>query len=251
MNHSAHERRRAGAGRTSSARDRAAQGDRRHSRPRMSPGRSASTRSRATQAERMRARRRRRRRSPLPALTAVLLLALIIGCILLYPRPEPVQEPTLPMRYTAQIEAAAEEFSLEPAYLYAVVMMESSFRPDARSDVGAMGLMQIMPSTGKWIAKKLGVSDSFIPEILDDPAVNVRFGSWYLRFLLNRYNGDMRCASAAYHAGQGTVDKWLDDPALSPDGQTLAVIAYESTDNYVNKVMKYYETYSAMLLQAD
>ena len=219
-------------------------------RVRMPGNRSASTRSRATEIDRMRARRKKPRRNPgFAALCAILLLVIAIGGALLYrsSRPQQPTEPDYPMQYTEAVAAAAEEFSLEPAYLYAVILAESSFRPNAESNVGALGLMQIMPDTGAWIAKKLDMADAYTTDMLTDPATNVRFGAWYLRFLLDRYNGDKRCASAAYHAGQGTVDNWLADPSCSPDGITLAVIAYDSTNNYVNKVMKYYEAYLALL----
>lgn len=221
----------------------------------MSAARSASTRSRATEIDRIRARRRakRRRRSVLPTLLAlVVLLALLLGVIWIARRPQPqVRQESYPIRYAQEVQAAAEEFSLEPAYLYAIILAESSFRPEAVSSVGALGLMQIMPETGKWLAGKFDMKDTFTVEMLTDPAINVRFGSWYLNFLLNRYDGDMRCATAAYHAGQGTVDKWLKDPAYSEDGKTLAVIAYNTTDNYVNKVMKYYEKYLLLLAEDD
>lgn len=228
----------------------------RNDRPRMSPARSASTRSRASDIDRMRARRKkRRRRSMLPKVLGLLILlclgvmlAVMIGKVM-DAKPQPRE--SYPIRYSAEITAAADEFALDPAYLYAIVLAESSFRPDACSDVGALGLMQIMPKTGKWIAKKLDMGDTFTADMLTDPSVNVRFGGWYLRFLLNRYDGDLRCATAAYHAGQGTVDRWLKDTAYSPDGQTLAVIAYDSTDNYVSKVMKYYAKYQSLLSAAD
>lgn len=221
-------------------------------RVRMTANRSASTRSHATEFERMRARRRKKRRSPLfPALCVVLLLVIIAGtALLLRPEPQPPQD-VYPVKYAAEVSAAAEEFDLEPAYLYAIILAESSFRPTAESSVGALGLMQIMPDTGKWLAGKFDMADTYTPDMLTDPAVNVRFGSWYLRFLLDRYDGDKRCASAAYHAGQGTVDRWLADPTYSPDGRTLAVIAYDSTNNYVNKVLKYYEKYLALLSEPE
>jgi len=217
-------------------------------RVRMNPGMSASTRSRASEVERMRARRRKKRLPVFPVICAILLLVIASGGVLLLRehRPQQVQE-SYPIRYSAEIEAAAQEFGLEPAYLYAIVLAESSFRPEAESSVGALGLMQIMPDTGAWIAKKLDMGDTYTAGMLTDPAINVRLGGWYLRFLLDRYNGDMTCATASYHAGQGTVDKWLANPTYSPDGTTLAFIEYDSTSNYVKKVLKYYEKYLAIL----
>lgn len=102
--------------------------------------------------------------------------------------------------------------------------------------------MQIMPDTGVWIAGKF--DEEFVPEALFDPVTSIRYGSWYLGFLADRYDGDISCTTAAYHAGQGTVDKWLANPEYSSDGKTLQKIPYDSTRTYVDRVMKYYEYYS-------
>ena len=120
-------------------------------------------------------------------------------------------------------------------------MAESSYRPEAVSSVDAQGLMQILPSTAEWIAGKL--DETYTEGCLFDPETNIRYGCWYLGFLMRRYDGDMRCSSSAYHAGQGTVDKWLADPNYSSDGKTLDVIGYDSTNTYVNRVLRYYEQY--------
>ena len=108
--------------------------------------------------------------------------------------------------------------------------------------MNAQGLMQIMPSTAEWIAGKF--DEAYVDGSLFDPATNIRYGCWYLGFLMRRYDGDKRCSSAAYHSGQGTVDEWLKNPAYSSDGRTLDVIAGPNADTYVNRVMEYYEKYS-------
>jgi len=147
-----------------------------------------------------------------------------------------------PVLYTGEIFAAAEANGIPPAYIAAIIMAESSYDPAAVSSVGARGLMQIMPDTGSWIAGKFG--EECTEEALHDPATSIRYGSWYLGFLTDRYGGDLRCATAAYHAGQGTVDKWLADPAYSTDGVTLDSIPYDSTGTYVDRVLKYYDYYT-------
>lgn len=162
-------------------------------RVRMTGNGSASTRSRVNELTRMRARRRRRRGPSVGpiisiALCALLIVALCLGVGWYRQQKELHRFDAYPIRYAAEVNAAAAEFDLEPAYLYAVILAESSFRPDAVSSVGALGLMQVMPETGEWIAGKLDLSDSFTADMLTDPALNVRFGSWYLRYLLNRYS---------------------------------------------------------------
>ena len=94
-----------------------------------------------------------------------------------------------------------------------MILAESSYQPEAVSSANAQGLMQLLPSTAEWIAGKF--DETYVEGCLFDPETNVKYGCWYLGFLMRRYNGDMTCASAAYHAGQGTVDRWLADPAYS------------------------------------
>lgn len=184
----------------------------------------------------------KKRRSVLGAVIAI-LCALVIMCALFVAitRLPGTRTAKYPVLYTAEITAAAEANAIPAPYIAAVIMAESSYDPRATSSVGAMGLMQIMPDTGSWIAGKFG--EEVEGEALYDAATSIRYGAWYLGFLMNRYSGDMRCATAAYHAGQGTVDKWLADPEYSPDGSTLAKIGYDSTATYVERVLRYYEYY--------
>ena len=148
---------------------------------------------------------------------------------------------TYPLAYREYIQRYAADQGLEPAYMAAIIMSESSFRPDATSNVNAQGLMQIMPETGEWIAGKF--NDAYAEGCLYDPETNIRYGCWYMGFLIDRYNGDKACASAAYHSGQGTVDGWLKDPAYSADGRTLSVIPGENANTYVERVLNFYEKY--------
>lgn len=147
-----------------------------------------------------------------------------------------------PMTYEALIRETAGDFDLSPAYVAAVILAESSFDPEAVSSADARGLMQLLPDTASWIAGKLG--EPYAEEALFDPATNIRYGCWYLSFLMRRYHGDMRLSSAAYHAGQGNVDRWLQNPEYSDDGVTLKVIPYKSTEAYVNRVLTYCAAYA-------
>jgi len=111
-----------------------------------------------------------------------------------------------PLRYEQIIRGHAANYRLDPALLAAVVYVESSFDPNARSDAGALGLMQLLPETAEGIALRTG-GMRFVVADLGDPEINVRYGSWYLDHLRHRY-GDMETSLAAYHAGQGNVDRW-------------------------------------------
>ena len=111
-----------------------------------------------------------------------------------------------PLKYEQIVRGHARNYSLDPALLAAVIYQESKFRPDAKSSSGAIGLMQLQPETAKGIAIRTGgsrfqTSDLYVPEI------NVRYGSWYLRHLLDKYD-DEETALAAYNAGQRNVDEW-------------------------------------------
>lgn len=193
-----------------------------------------------------RKRRARRTRAVLKLIQVLTIAVLVLGIgglgvwMLLERRPE-MTITTYPVEYEELIRQYAAENEIPPAYVAAVILAESSYRPEAVSQVNAQGLMQILPSTAEWIAGKF--DESYTEGCLFDPETNIKYGCWYLGFLMRRYDGSMRCSSAAYHAGQGTVDKWLADPAYSSDGKTLDKIASDATGTYVERVLKYYEKY--------
>ena len=111
-----------------------------------------------------------------------------------------------PLEYAHIVRGHARSHDLDPALLAAVVYVESRFDPNARSEAGAVGLMQLLPATAKGIALRTG-GTRFVVADLRDPEINVRYGSWYLDHLRHRY-GDTKLALAAYHAGQGNVERW-------------------------------------------
>jgi len=138
-----------------------------------------------------------------------------------------------PVRYMYIIEANAGD--IDPSIILAVIMAESSFRPHAQSHAGAQGLMQLMPTTAEWVAQLMGKTD-FDPETIWKPEVNIAMGSFYLNWLKRYYQGNLNLAIAAYNAGLGNVNRWLADPELSSDGQTLDAIPFSETRNYVERV---------------
>ena len=115
-----------------------------------------------------------------------------------------------PLRYEQAITAAAVEHKLDPYLVFGVIRAESRFRPRVVSRAGAIGLMQITPTTGQWIAGKLNRT-GFAPTDLYDPQVNLQFGTWYLRYLIDRFGGDLNSALLAYNAGPGSVERWGGD----------------------------------------
>ena len=111
-----------------------------------------------------------------------------------------------PLRYDQIVRGHARNYELDPALLAAVIYQESKFKADARSSSGAIGLMQLLPDTAQGIALHTG-GTAFRVGDLYDPEINVRYGAWYLRHLLQKYR-DERTALAAYNAGQENVDRW-------------------------------------------
>jgi peptidoglycan lytic transglycosylase len=130
-----------------------------------------------------------------------------------------------PLRYGAIVREHARNYHLDPALLAAVIYQESKFRPDVRSSSGAIGLMQLEPDTAKGIAVHTGGSNFHVSDLYN-PEINIRYGSWYLRHLLDKY-GNERLALAAYNAGQENVDTWR----ARGEG-----IAFAETRNYVATV---------------
>ena len=139
-----------------------------------------------------------------------------------------------PLKYEDYVEVYSKENNLSPSFVYAVIKCESNFDNEAVSSVGATGLMQIMPDTFDWINMKL---DDDIPySMATDPETNIKYGCYLYGYLLTRY-GRVQEALAAYHAGNGNVDKWLRDEAYSSDGKTLHTIPFPTTNKYVKKVI--------------
>jgi soluble lytic murein transglycosylase len=137
-----------------------------------------------------------------------------------------------PLRYEQIVRGHADNYGLEPQLVAAVIYQESKFEADAVSSSGAVGLMQLLPSTGQGIAERTG-GDSWTPEDLHNPELNVRYGSWYLRHLLDKYE-DEELALAAYNAGQTNVDRWREEGVG---------IQFAETRHYVERVLELKEMY--------
>jgi soluble lytic murein transglycosylase len=149
----------------------------------------------------------------------------------------------MPLRET--VVRRAGEIRLDPAYVYGLIRQESRFVMDARSHVGASGLMQVMPATAKWTAKKIGLT-SFTPDQINDREVNVTIGTGYLKLVLDDFEGSMPMATAAYNAGPSRPRSWRNGPVL--DAAIWAEnIPFHETRDYVKKVLSNTTNYATIL----
>ena len=176
-------------------------------------------------------------------LAAVAVLAVAFGTIHLA-RPAWYERFWYPLRYGEIVRGHARNYHLDPALLAAVIFQESKFNATAKSDRGAVGLMQLLPATAQGIAARTGGSKFRVSDLYD-PEINIRYGAWYLRHLLDRYHSE-RVALAAYNAGQANVDSWR---------KRGIGIQFEETRDFVDRVERlkktYRHAYSSLRQQTD
>lgn len=145
-----------------------------------------------------------------------------------------------PMPYKEDIYKYSASANIDPCFLTAIMKTESSFNPDAVSVKGARGLMQIMPETGAWIAHKINLQP-FHPDLLFDPATNIRLGAWYIANLQEEFAGNEILVLAAYNGGRGNVRKWLKEGTISTSIEDIEKIPFTETRNFVKKVLLNYK----------
>ena len=150
-----------------------------------------------------------------------------------------------PMPFRAAVVERAQGIGLDPAYVYGLIRQESRFIMDARSHVGASGLMQVMPATARWTARKIGLT-GFTADQITDRDTNITIGTAYLKLALDDFAGSMPMAAAAYNAGPGRPRNWRNGPVL--DAAIWAEnVPFTETRDYVKKVLANTTNYAAML----
>src|SRR5947209_3046152 len=208
----------------------------------------AGARSRRTRADarapKARVRRRRRR------ILVLSLVAVAIGVVAaLGPIEREIRSITLPLRDADIIRQQATAKGLDPALIAAMIYQESKFE-NRTSAAGATGLMQILPSTARAIAKRSG-GTAFVPSDLATPSVNISYGAYYLRMLIDHYGGNAVPAIAAYNAGEQNVDQWVRRAGGTTHFDPSANIPFAETRHYVRSVLdhqtQYRDSYSKEL----
>ena len=176
----------------------------------------------------------------------VLVFLLVLGVLCLPPVRTRMEKAFYPCKYSALVEQYAAEYDLDPLLVYSFIRTESGFAPAATSSVNARGLMQMTEETFLWMRSKLAAGENVTFDDLYDPAVSLRYGCYYLHLCLQRYNGDVATAAAAYHSGWGTVDTLLQMEEHSTDGVTLQGFPYNQMHHYVEKITACYAVYTRL-----
>ncbi len=193
-------------------------------------------------------RHRKSRHGFLKFLTVIIILGLIV--LILYFTGvfnlvgKEINERIYPLDFEEEILEASEEYGLSPQLISAVIHTESKFKAKAESAVGAKGLMQLMPETFDWLIGLRGTEHT--QEDILTPAVNIDYGCYYISWLDDRLPGDVYTAVAAYNAGMGHVEDWLENPDFSIDGENLHEIPFEETKNYVDRIKEAEEMYAKL-----
>lgn len=152
-----------------------------------------------------------------------------------------------PQRYKKYVDKYCSLYSIDPDLVYSVIKQESNFNDGSISTKGAEGLMQIMPATAKEVAQNINSVDENDFDLMDKET-NINIGVKYLAYLIERYNGNIYIALAAYNAGLGNVDKWFEDDALNYNNyeKILNNIKFTETQKYVSNIIKYYNMYKKL-----
>lgn len=150
-----------------------------------------------------------------------------------------------PMGYKEIVIKRSNEYNLDPYLVASIINVESSYDPNAISIKEAKGLMQIGPQTGKWASEVLGI-ENYKEEMLFDPEVNIKIGTWYLNRLLKEFNQDLDLVLMSYNAGSGNVNKWLNNKEYCSDGVNIDNIPFKETENYIQRINKNYKIYKLM-----
>ena len=188
------------------------------------------------------------------AVAVVLFCAMLAGSVVLFvmsslyhsDKINDFTKSAYPIKYEYYVEKYSKKFGVDVCLVYGVIRTESGFDPNAVSNAGAIGLMQIMPDTFTWLQN---YRTDFMPEELIesdklyDPETNIEYGVFMLKYLLDHYDGETSLAIIAYNAGYGNVDSWLSDGTIPKKGVTSADVPFSETANYLSRVTEAMEMY--------
>lgn len=179
--------------------------------------------------------------------TAIILLAIfIMGIGLYFGLKNVILQKMYPKKYSEYVELYAKQYEVNSLLVYAIIQAESNFRADSNSKSGAIGLMQVMLSTAKETAEEIEDIQSVSVEDLYNPQSNIQLGVKYFSLLLKKYQNNIPLALAAYNAGMGNVDRWIEEGILKADGTNIENIPYRETNQYVRKIVNSFQIYQQL-----
>ncbi len=176
-------------------------------------------------------------------ISIIIVILIIISIFMIFK--DKIMKMIYPKTYSEIISVYAEEYNVDENLIFAVIKAESNFNNDAISNKSAIGLMQIVEDTAIDVAKKnnIDINTENIEEELLNIEKNINIGTKYLSTLLEQY-GNIEVALAAYNAGIGTVNNWIEKQVIKPDGSDIENIPYKETNNYVRKILRDYDIYN-------
>lgn len=190
---------------------------------------------------------RGRRRTRKSAFVKIIIAAVIVFAVYLIVKTagNVLLKNMYPMKYQSIVSDMSKETGLDESFIFAVIKTESNFDSSAVSSAGAKGLMQIMPNTFEWLQTLRDGEIAYDDTSLFDPAVNIKYACFYYVYLKDKYDNDYT-AAAAYNAGIGNVDNWLQNKNYSSDGKKLDKIPFAETENYVDKIFSSQNIYKKL-----
>lgn len=178
----------------------------------------------------------------LASFALVVFVVALLGVLFVY-MPYVAKRDTYHRYYSDEVERYSQEFGIDKNFVYAVIKVESNFYPSAISDVGAIGLMQIIEDSFDWVAGKLGEREIMRFEDMYTPEYSIKYGCFMLSYLYNKYES-YELTAAAYHSGMTTVDNWLSEGVVDATNPDVDNFIGDNTRHYVKKIMRAFEKYS-------
>lgn len=169
-----------------------------------------------------------------------IIIVTIIVCVNNKKIQKSIMKEFYPFEYSEYVNSYSEEYNVDPLLTFAIIKSESNFNPNSISQSGAKGLMQLMDTTAEEISVKINIEQNYD---IFKPETNIKIGTKYISTLLQYYNNNIYLSLAAYNAGIGNVNKWIENNTIKSDGSDIENIPYKETRNYVRKVVRDYRIY--------
>lgn len=171
-----------------------------------------------------------------------ILLILLMG--LLYYNSNWIGRWLYPIYYKPDILVSSKNHEVDPFLIAAIIRVETNYKTDQVSKKGAVGIMQLMPDTAKWIIEKRGLTSVTLQDVESRPDISIELGTWYLQWLHKQFEGNRAAVIASYNAGQGNVKKWIQNGVWDGKLESVDKVPFGETRHYVQRVIYYYNKYT-------